>query len=215
MSRRGLSIASLVGRRAGALRAALGGLLVTSALLGVSQAYAHADRPPTTGVVVAARTLAPGTTLDQGALELVRADLPGAIADRSFTSVDALEGAVTLAPLEPGELVQLSQVLPAGTAPTSGVDLSFPIPADRALAGDLRPGERIDLVASFPAGEAAVVARDALVTRATSSDGALLDAGNGLVVTVRLRSQDELLGVVGAGDDGHLTVVRPVAGGGR
>ena len=63
MSRRSISLSSLIGRRALTLRAATGGLLVTVALLGVSQAYAHADRPPTTGYAVTTSTLAPGEVL--------------------------------------------------------------------------------------------------------------------------------------------------------
>jgi Flp pilus assembly protein CpaB len=198
-----------VGHRALTLRAAVGGLLVTVALLGVSQAYAHADRPPSAAFVVATRTLAPGTALVPDALELLPVDLPPTTARRAFTSVEAVDGAVLLAPLEAGEPILLSQVLPPGAAPTSGVDLSFAVPTERALAGDVAPGERLDLVASFPTGATRVVAHDALLTSASSSGDALLESGEGLVLTVRLQSRDELLGVVDAVDDGQVTVVRP------
>jgi hypothetical protein len=211
VSGRGLSDRSIVlGRTA---RAAVGGLLVTGALIGVSQAYAHADRPPTTGYAVATEAVAPGDVLRPASFELLPVDLPHVLAGRAFSSVDVLDGAVALAPLEPGELVQLSQVLPSEMTPPTGVDLSFALPSERALAGDLRPGERVDLVASFQADDTRVVAQRALVTRATSSDSALLEADGGLVVTVRLQSQDEVLGVVEAVDEGQLTVVRPTAGG--
>ena len=194
------------------MRAALGALLVTVALLGVSQAYAHADRPPSTGYVVATRPLAPGTVLDPSAIELVPADLPHTVAGRAFTSADALDGAVTLAPLAPGELLQLSQVLPADGAPLAGVELSFALPAERALGGALRPGEEVDLVASFPAGATRIVARRALVTRADTAGDALLDDSGQLVLTVRLQEDGELLDVVEAVDDGELTVTRPALG---
>jgi hypothetical protein len=194
------------------LRAALGALLVTVALLGVSQAYAHADRPPSTGYAVATRPLAPGAVLNAGSVELVPADLPHALAGRAFTATDVLDGAVTLAPLAAGELIQLSQVLPADAAPLAGVELSFPIPADRALGGAVRPGEEVDLVASFPAGPTRVVARDALVTHAAAGGDALLDDQGDLVLTVRLAEDGELLDVVEAVDDGQLTVTRPALG---
>ena len=194
------------------LRAALGALLVTVALLGVSQAYAHADRPPSTGYAVAARALDPGAVLSPADLELIPADLPHPLATRAFTSTDALDAAVTLAPLAPGELVQLSQVLPADAAPLAGVELSFPVAGDRALGGSVQPGERVDLVASFPAGATRVVARRALVTHLASGGDALLDDGGQLVLTVRLGEQAELLDVVEAVDDGQLTVTRPALG---
>ena len=197
------------------LRAALGALLVTVALLGVSQAYAHADRPPATGYVVAARTVAPGAILSTEALDLLPVDLPDPLADRAFTSIDVLDGAVSLAPLQPGELVLLSQVLPAGTAPAGGVDLAFAVPRERALGGDLRPGELVDLVASFPAGATRVVAQRALVTHADNGGEALLDQSGQLVLTVRLREQGELLDVVEAVDEGQVTVTRPAPGGAR
>jgi hypothetical protein len=182
------------------------------ALLGVSQAYAHADRPPSTGYAVAARRLAPGTVLEASAVELVPADLPHPVATRAFSSVDVLEGAVTLAPLEPGELLQLSQVLPADAAPLAGIELSFSVASERALGGSVRPGEQVDLVASFPAGRTRVVARHALVTGATWAGDALLDDSGQLVLTVRLQEDAELLAVVEAVDDGQLTVTRPALG---
>jgi Flp pilus assembly protein CpaB len=194
------------------LRAALGALLVTVALLGVSQAYAHADRPPSTGYAVAGHALAPGSVLDPSTVELVPADLPHALAERAFTSTEVLDGAVTLAPLAAGELIQLSQVLPPDEAPLAGVELSFSVAAERALGGSIRPGEEVDLVASFPAGPTRVVARDALVTRATTGGDALLDDGGQLVLTVRLLEDGELLDVVEAVDDGQLTVTRPALG---
>jgi Flp pilus assembly protein CpaB len=193
-------------------RAAVGALLVTVALLGVSQAYAHADRPPTTRFAVAATDLEPGATLGAESVDLVAADLPETLGARAFRSIDVLEGAVTLAPLAAGELLLLSQVLPAGTAPTTGVDLSFAVPADRALGGRLQPGERVDLVASFPTGAARRVGRSALVVQVGDGGDALLADGGGLVLTVRLADPGELLDVVDAVDEGQVTVTRPAPG---
>ena len=201
-------------RSAISLRAAVGALLVTLALLGVSQAYAHADRPPRTGVVVAARTLAPGTVLHRDDLDVVPADLPSTTAGRTFAGAGALAGAVTLAPLAPGEPVLLSQVLPPDAAPPSGVDLSFAITADRALGGSILPGERVDLVATLPAGSTRLVARAALVIATSNeTDGLLSDTGR-LVVTVRLPSRNDLLDLVAAVDEGQLTLARAPLGGG-
>lgn len=191
------------------LRAAAGALLVTVALLAVSQAYAHADRPPTTAYAVAAGTLAPGTALDADSVELVPVDLPAPLADRAFASTDALVGARTLAPLAPGELVLLSQVLPPDAAPDRGVDLAFGLPAERALGGAVRPGEAVDLVASFPSAETRVVARGAIVTQATTPGDDLLGDGDRVVLTVRLADPAELLDVVEAVDEGQVTVTRP------
>jgi Flp pilus assembly protein CpaB len=197
--------------RALSLRAVGGGLLVTLALLGVSQAYARADEPPTTRYLVAARTLPPGSVLDAGALDAVPADLPSALAGRAFTDPRAVDGAVTLAPLQAGDLVLASHVRPAdGAAPDGGADLSFAITADRAVAGRLQPGERVDLVASYDGVDrpARLAARDALVVAVAASSDSLLDDGTGLVLTVRVSGTAPALEVVQAVDHGQLTVVR-------
>ncbi len=212
MAGHGLSFSSLLARPALTLRAAIGGLLVTVALLGVSQAYAHADRPPSTSYVVAARPLAPGAVLDTSDLDLVPADLPSTVASRAFTATAVLDGAVILAPLAPGEPLLLSQVLPAGTSPAEGADLSFAITTDRALGGSVRSGERVDLVATFPGGGTRQVAAGAVVIETrTETDGLLTETGR-LLLTVRLQAPDEVLGLVEAVDEGQLTVVRAPVG---
>lgn len=211
MSLHALSPASLVSRLGLTLRAALGGLLVTLALLGVSQAYAHADRPPRSGVVVVDRDLPPGTTLASDHLEVLAVDLPPPLADRVFDRPEVLEGATTLAPLAAGEPVLLSQVLPAGVVPDAGVDLSFAVSADRALGGLLQPGERVDLVATPAAGATRVVAEGVTVIDAVSDTEGLLADGGGLVVTTRLPSRRVLVAVVAAVDQGRLTLARTAA----
>ena len=208
MTIRALSLHSLLSRSALTLRAVVGGLLVTLALLGVSQAYAHADRPPRSGVVVVDRDLPAGTTLVPEHLEVLAVDLPRTLADRVFDRPEVLHGTTTLAPLAAGEPVLLSQVLPADVSPAAGVDLSFAVSPDRALGGDLRPGEVVDLVATPAAGGTRVVAESVIVIDAVGAADGLLADGGGLVVTVRVPSRRELLAVVAAVDDGHLTLAR-------
>ena len=212
MAGHALSFSSLLARPALTLRAALGGLLVTVALLGVSQAYAHADRTPSTSYVVAAHPLAPGAVLEPSDLDLVAADLPSTVASRAFTTTAVLDGAVLLAPLAPGEPLLLSQVLPAGTSPAEGADVSFAITTDRALGGSIRAGERVDLIATLPGGDTSQVADGAVVIETrTETDGLLTETGR-LLLTVRLQAQAEVLGLVEAVDEGQLTVVRSPVG---
>jgi Flp pilus assembly protein CpaB len=186
---------------------------VALALLGVSQAYAHTEDPPTTRYVVARQAIAPGTTLDPAVLELAPAELAEPTAGRAFRDRGVLEGAITLAPLAAGELVQLGQVLPAATAAVDGVELSFAVAADRALGGAVQPGESVDLVATFATGDPGVVAERAVITAVTSEGDGLLDTAGPVVLTVRLQDRDELLDVVRAVDEGQVTVARPGGGG--
>jgi Flp pilus assembly protein CpaB len=190
-------------------RAVVGGLLVTLSLLGVTQAYADAERTPATRYVVAVRPIVTGETITTASVELVGADLPPAIADRAFTSAAPLEGTIALAPLQPGDLLLLTHVLPAGADRPDGVEISFAISADRAVGGSLQPGEPVDLVASYPSGpRARVVARAALLVDVADTSDSLLTDGRGLVLTVRVGRRAEVLEVVQAVDQGQLTVVR-------
>ncbi len=208
MSFRGVSFPLHLPGGSTTVRAVLGGLLVALALLGVSQAYAHADDPPTTRYVVARHTIAPGAVLDPDALELQPAELPQRTAERAFTDRDVLAGAVTLAPLAPGELVQLGHVLPVTDAAFEGVELSFAVTADRALGGAIRPGEVVDLVATFATSSPRLVARDALVTTVATGGDRLIDDSGPVLLTVRLRDPGELLDLVQAVDEGQVTVAR-------
>ena len=103
-------------------------------------------------------------------------------------------------------------MLPAGTSPVEGADLSFAITTDRALGGSIRPGERVDLIATLPGGGTSQVAEDAVVIETrTETDGLLTETGR-LLLTVRLQAQAEVLGLVEAVDEGQLTVVRSPVG---
>jgi hypothetical protein len=146
-------------------------------------------------------------------LELAPAELAEPTAGRAFRDRGVLEGAITLAPLAAGELVQLGQVLPAATAAVDGVELSFAVAADRALGGAVQPGESVDLVATFATGDPGVVAERAVITAVTSEGDGLLDTAGPVVLTVRLQDRDELLDVVRAVDEGQVTVARPGGGG--
>lgn len=192
-------------------RAVAGGTLVALAFIGVAQAHAAAGGPPPDTFVAAARTVAPGTVLGPDDLALVAGDLPPATIERTFAAPDELVGARTLAPLAPGEPLLASQVAPAATPGPPGPEVAVAVPAERALAGDLRPGEAVDLLASFPVGPTRPVAADALVLAVGRPGDGLLAGPTDLVLTLRLPDADDLTQVVAAVDNGRLTVVRPGA----
>lgn len=135
-------------------RAVIGAFLVAAAAVGIFGAYLSATAAPTTRYVVAARDLAIGTRLEPADVELVAMELPDAQADRAISEpeaalVDGLEGLVVLGPLTAGDLVMASQVVDDGDA-DGAVTMSFALPAERALAGRIRKGEAIDVIATFP-----------------------------------------------------------------
>lgn len=129
-------------------RAVVGGFLVAVAAVGVFAAYTSATAGPATAYLVATRDLPIGAVLAPGDVDLVPMELPDAQRSRSFDDPAVLDGATTVAPLRADELVQQSSVVETGA--DSGTRLvSFSVDAARALNGRIRPGEHIDILATY------------------------------------------------------------------
>ena len=196
-------------------RAIVGGLLVSTAALAAFLAASGASGSPQQSVVVSRRALAVGERLDSSTLATTTVDTRTAESLRAFLSVDALAGAVALAPIGEGELVQRSAVLTGGpTEPTR--QFSFPVDRERALNGDLRAGERVDVLATYGSGSDAtttVLARDANVIRVADAKTGSLGSSGKLIVTLALTSPDQLLDAVHAAQVASITVVRSTLAG--
>jgi Flp pilus assembly protein CpaB len=192
----------------------VGGLLVTLAAVIVFAAYAGAQDAPSTTVVVATHPLDPGQRLSAADVERREIDVSPELARRSFDDVDSLVGAVTLGPLGEGDLVQASAVRVADPGTTAAPDsrqFSFPIDRERALNGDIRPGEQIELLATFGSGASAstkVLAPDARVLDVDEVGSGTLGSSGRLVLTVALDSDRTVIDVAHASQVAVLTVVR-------
>jgi Flp pilus assembly protein CpaB len=196
-------------------RTIVGGLLVSAAALAAYLAVSGAGASSQQSVVISRRALAVGERLDSSTLATASVDTRTAELLRAFPSVDALAGSVALAPIGEGELVQRSAVLTGGpTEPTR--QFSFPVDRERALNGDLRPGERVDVLATYGSGSDAtttVLARDANVIRVTDAKSGSLGSSGKLIVTLALTSPDQLLNAVHAAQVASITVVRSTLAG--
>lgn len=194
-------------------RGAVGGLLVVIAIVATFAAYSSAGSRPVEAVVVADRDLVVGEVVEPGDLRVDRADLPAATQGRAFGDVDGLAGSVVLAARRAGELVQRSDVLlPDTTDPAATADREFSLPLerDRAVEGDLAPGEKVDVLATYGTGESAytvVVARRARVVRVDESSGGL-GSDERVVVALALGSSDETLAATHASAVATVTLVR-------
>jgi hypothetical protein len=159
--------------------------------------------------VVAANAIEPGTRIRAGDLELVAADLPEGLSGAAFTTPDLLVDRVALAPLAAGELVQSGAVGPRSLAP---FEVAVSVEGDRSLDGQLRPGERVAVLATYGTGPDAAtftVVGEALVERVTRPSG--LAVGTTDVVTVGLATETEAQAVVHAARAAELTFVRTEA----
>jgi pilus assembly protein CpaB len=164
-------------------RRALAGLLAAAALvlaLRPAPAPAAAEAPATVPVVVAAADLAPGAVLTAG--DLIVARYPAALRPTGAAPDPApLVGATLAGGVRSGEPLTDAAVVGAGlTAQLARGQVAVPVrPADLAVSGLIRPGDRVDVLATPPGAERAeVVAPGALVLAAPGPD----DADDGLLL---------------------------------
>jgi Flp pilus assembly protein CpaB len=166
-------------------------------------------------IVVANRSVAIGERLNSSTLSTINVDRNSTIADHGFTSIESLSGSVALGPIGEGELIQRSAVL-TDSSNVPSREFSFPIDRDRALNGDLRPGERVDVLATYGSGSDAtttVLARDARVIRSTDAKSGSLGSSGKLIITLALPSADQLLDAAHAAQVASITVVRSTRAG--
>ncbi|MBW3556005.1 MAG: hypothetical protein KY454_03600 [Actinobacteria bacterium] len=191
-------------------RAVVGGLLVALSALGIFAAYTRATAGPTQSYAVARRDLPLGGRLTAEDVVLLPMELPPAMAERAgFSSVRSLEGATVVGPIRRGELVQPGDVVRKRSGPAE-LEISFAIEASRAVAGSLRPGEEVDVLATFGGGAdsySVIVVRHARVLAAVGG-GSSLAQGRSETITLAVSSSEEALALAHAINAGEVTLVR-------
>jgi Flp pilus assembly protein CpaB len=195
-------------------RAALGALLVTIAVLGTLLVQHRAGGAPSTRYVVATSPVAPGQRVQASDLHLEAIDLPASVARQSFARLESVEAGVALRALEPGELIEAGDIARAVDGESSDTppahEVTVALERDRALDGQLVPGERVDLVATYGTGESAttlVVVHQVRVSAVSSDDSAIGSAG-AVTVTLAVTSADEALRVSHAAEVAGVRLVR-------
>jgi Flp pilus assembly protein CpaB len=191
-------------------RAVVGGLLVVVAAIGAYTVATSGSGRPSTSYVVAATPIAPGEALTGDDLAVVAIDLPASTASGAFTDPDELEGAVSLAALQPGDLLTRSTVAAGTSAPTPHHEVSFAVEKARALDGRLQLGERVGVLATYGTGDAAItlsVVEAATVVHLSGADDTLGSTGT-ITVALALGSADQAIEVTHAAEVGALTLTR-------
>ena len=190
-------------------RAVVGGFLVALAAVGTFAAYTGAVAGDDEQYVVANQDLPLGHRLTEGDLARLPMELPPLLGARAYRNPSALVGAVVIAPLGRGELVQASDVLTGGGGEV-GREISFPIESARAVDGRLKPGEFVDVLASYGSGTdgyTTAVMRGARVVHRSQPRGTLGDAANE-VITLSIPNRGDTLAVAHAVNAGTITLVR-------
>lgn len=175
------------------LRTALGLLLFCVALLAGQQLISGAKE--TTEVWVATRDLPADTLLGAGDVRVEEVSLSDALEGHYLESGAEVEGRTLSRPMLAGEMVAGSWVLEA-TA-DSGRSMTISLDGSSQLAAGIGLGDRIDIIATFDAGNArsktVPVVRSAEVVELVTSKG-LVEGSDVVGVTVSV--PDELVGMV-------------------
>lgn len=188
----------------------VGGFLVALSAVGIFASYLGATADDARVYVVADAELSVGHRVAAEDLAVVRLDLPPSLRRLAYARPGDLVGAVVLGPVGRGELVQSSDVLIGSTPAEVGHEISFAIEAARAVDGQLRTGELIDVLATYGSGADAfttVVARGARIANRSAPTGGLTGTGE-QVVTLSVASAATTLSVAHAVNTGTLTLVR-------
>lgn len=192
-------------------RAVIGGFLVAVAAVGTFVAYSLANAPPQTSYLVATADIAQGQTVDVGRLGRIVMHLPDPLSQTTYQDPDQVVGTVALAPIREGQLLQ--QGMLAATTEQRLHEVSFSVPSDRAFAGSdpLQPGEHIDVIATYSAGQrdfSRDVVRGALVLAvgAPGSDG--LASRDRQRITVGLADPEEVVALTHALEAAAVSIVR-------
>jgi Flp pilus assembly protein CpaB len=197
-------------------RAVVGGLLVALAAIGIFAAYTGATDGPSASYAVVARDVGIGSVIRPEDVAVRAMDLPATVAGRAFRSAADLTGAIALAPLARGELVQRGEVSHDRTKGPAH-QVSFALDRDRAVDGALQPGDRVDVLATYGSSDSAytiVVVRGARVLQGSAADASGLGSSRSVVLTLAVTSADDVLAVAHAARAAQVTVVRTTMAGG-
>lgn len=160
-------------------------MLLAGAVAALANYAALSGADDATPVLVAAGPIGAGERFDPGALTTTEADPASGVAERLLAADerDTVVGAVATGRLEAGEPLRPSDVRPAA-APERRRAMSLPVDAVHAVGGELRPGDRVDVIET---GESAAryLVTGARVLAVPTGDGlAGLDTGFSLTVAV-------------------------------
>lgn len=187
-------------------RALIGALLLAVSGVATFAAWHGATGTQGEPYVVAGRALRPGETVTAADVRLVVLDLPAAIAGQAFFDVDAVVGRSTFGPVGEGELLQAAQLSDVGES-TSPVEVSFSLPRDRLLDGQLRSGDRVDVFASDDEATTQIVS-GAQVVALDEGAGGSFTTDSELVVTLGLDDAADRVPLIHAVRRAEVTFTR-------
>jgi len=175
--------------------------------------WAASGGPPgdTAEYVTSTHVIGPGQTIEADDLRRVPMQLPDSLRSRAFGDQQGLVGSVALGPIGKGDLIQTSSVMPAGDTQPAARELTLSVDSTHAVAGTLRPGDRIDIFATYgddTTSQTLRVMTEATVRRTGSAGGDGLGGEKAQTVTIGLGPGVDAAQIVNASRAATITIVR-------
>lgn len=175
------------------VRTFFGLLLFLTAFLASQRVMAEADK--TVGVWVAATDLPQDSELSSSDLKVINVDMPRELLERYAQSSVSLEGSVLTTSVRAGELLPTQWLAPTSIA-QKGRSITIPVSSEHALGGELSPGDRIDIFATFNGSDNTArtvqVARDITVLSTVAAGGLVAEEDSVVGVTVAVSPETAL-----------------------
>ena len=193
-------------------RAVVGALMITLAAVGAFAIGQRGEGEPATRYVVVAAALAPGARIDASHVAMRAMDLDAGVAAQAFGHVNLVVGAVALAPMNPGQLLQSADLVLATKVDDRvlvGHELTFPVERDR-IPQNLRRGERVAVLATYGTGSEArttTTAQQAVVL-GFETDGDTIGTKRSARLTVLLSDPSMVIETAHASQAADITIVR-------
>lgn len=183
-------------------------MVLAGLLLFVATYLLLRDREATYRVAVTATELRPGTVLGPGAFAIVDIKVDETVLDELVTAerLLELEGWVAVNSLAVGELVAPGD-LRAPAAPSDLRAMSLPVKPERAVAGDLEIGDRVDVIATVGGLPSYVAADLEVIAVSGSGEVGALQAATAPALTIAV-NPEQGLALAQALTNGELDVLR-------
>lgn len=142
-------------------------------------------------VLVAARTIEPGSVISPTDIKVAEVSLGGGVAYLSETRRASVIGKVATERLTPGALLTSASVADTPKLPAGYTAMSLALKPERAAGGELRPGDHVAVIAT-PSADRSELATRILFTDVpvlSSRPGKKADGGS-VIVTLRLRLEE-------------------------
>ncbi len=171
------------------LRVGVGIFLMALSLIGSTALIRKAEAR--LSVLVAARTVEPGSVIQASDLRVESISLTGGVAYLGEERRSAVIGKIAAEQLWPGKLLSSSSVADTAKLPAGYVAMSLALKPDRAAGGQLRPRDHVAVIASTspdrPSASTRLLLTDVPVLSIRQGDAA---DGGAVIVTLRLRLEE-------------------------